>query len=151
MKGGLQKYKILAIVMVATGVLGIVLALATHGSVRDHIADTYRFTGEEAAPGNGSVKTKTYESDRSVGATTAAIVDKHKPADRRITEAGAFLRYREDVVSIVPAATGSRGSRILVDDEQGGYHRNYGYVGGYWGTYSGPAGSFRGGGPGAGK
>ena len=50
------------------------------------------------------------------------------------------------------AAEGRRaGSRILVDDEEGGYHRNYGYVGGFWGTYSGPAGSFRGGGPGAGK
>jgi hypothetical protein len=144
----MKAYKIIAIVMAAAGGLGLVAVLATHGSVREHIAKTYRFTGEEAAPGGAGTKTKTYASSKPVGATTAEIVDRYKPADRRITEAGAFLRYRDDVVSVVPAA---RGSRVLVDDEDGGYHRNYGYVGGFWGTYSGPAGSFRGGGPGSGK
>jgi hypothetical protein len=146
-----KAYRIIAIAMASLGVVGIVAALATHGSVRDHIAKTYRFTGDEAAPGGGRTKTKTYASATSVGATTADIVDTYKPADRRITAAGAFLRYSDDVVSIVPAASGGRGSRVLVDDEAGGYHRNYGYVGGFWGTYSGPAGSFRGGGPGTGK
>jgi hypothetical protein len=130
---------------------GIVAAFATHGSVREDIADTYRFTGEEAAPGGGATKTKTYASTKPVAATAAQIIDQHKPADRRTTEAGTFLRYRDDVVSVVPPARGQRGSRILVDDEAGGYHRNYGYVGGFWGTYSGPAGSFRGGGPGTAK
>jgi hypothetical protein len=147
----MKKWKILAIGMVATGVIGFVLAIATYGSVRDDIAKTYRFTGNEPAPGGKGKPTKTYASDQSVGATTKAIVEQHEPADRRLTEAGAFLRYREDVVSIVPPARGTRGSRVLVDDEEGGYHRNYGYVGGFWGTYSGPAGSFRGGGPGTGK
>jgi len=146
-----KTYKIIAIVMASVGVIGIVAAFATHGSVREDIADTYRFTGEEAAPGGGGTKTKTYASPKPIAATAADIIDEHKPADRRTTEAGTFLRYREDVVSVVPPARGQRGSRILVDDEAGGYHRNYGYVGGFWGTYSGPAGSFRGGGPGSGK
>ena len=150
MSGGPKKHMLIAIAMVAAGVVGLVATIATQRSVRDDIARTYRFTGTEAVAGGGA-PTKTYASDTSVGATTAQIIDKHKPADRRITEAGAFLRYRDDVVSVVPAAAGRRGSRILVDDEAGGYHRNYGYVGGFWGTYSGPAGSFRGGGPGTGK
>lgn len=147
----LRTYKIAAIVMASVGVLGIIAAVATHGNVRDHIAKAYRFTGEETAPGGAKTKTKTYASPKPIGRTAADIVDKHKPGDKRITEAGAFLRYRDDVVSVVPPARGQSGSRILVDDEAGGYHRNYGYVGGFWGTYSGPAGSFRGGGPGSGK
>jgi hypothetical protein len=147
----MRKHTIIAIAMASVGVIGIVAAIATHGNVRDHIAKTYRFTGEEPAPGGGKTKTKTYTSSKPVGRTAADIADAHKPADRRITESGAFLRYSDDVVSVVPAATGQSGSRILVDDEAGGYHRNYLFVGGFWGTYSGPAGSFRGGGPGSGK
>ena len=147
----MKRYTIVAIAMASVGVIGIVAAIATHGNVRDHIAATYRFTGEEPAPGGGKTKTKTYASSKPVGRTAADIADEHKPADRRITESGAFLRYSDDVVSIVPAAAGQSGSRILVDDEEGGYHRNYLFVGGFWGTYSGPAGSFRGGGPGTGK
>ncbi len=147
----LKTYRIVAIVMASVGVLGIVAAVATHGNVRDHVAKTYRSTGEEAPPGGGKTTTKTYVSSKPIGRTAADIADRHKPADKRITEAGAFLRYRDDVVSVVPPARGQSGSRILVDDEAGGYHRNYGYVGGFWGTYSGPAGAFRGGGPGSGK
>ena len=147
----MKGYKIVAIAMAVVGAGGLVATFATHGSVRDHIAKTYRSAGEEPAPGGGKTKTKTYVSPKSVSATAADIADKHKPADRRLSESGAFLRYSDDVVSVVPAASGQRGSRILVDDEAGGYHRNYGYVGGFWGTYSGPAGSFRGGGPGSGK
>jgi hypothetical protein len=103
-------------------------------------------------PGGGNGKpTLVYASTKSVSATAAEIIDKHKPADRRMTESGAFLRYRDDIVSVVPPPAGTRGSQILLDDEEGGYRNNYFFVGGFWGTYSGPAGSFRGGGPGAGK
>jgi hypothetical protein len=147
----MKRYTLIAIAMASVGLIGLVAAIATHGNVRDHIAKTYRFTGEEPVPGDGQKKTKTYASTKSVGRTAADIADKFKPADRRITESGAFLRYSDDVVSVVPAADGQGGSRILVDDEAGGYHRNYLFVGGFWGTYSGPAGAFRGGGPGTGK
>lgn len=145
---------IVAAVLAGAGVLGLIFTLTSHGSVRDHIAKTYRQVGTEKAPGqagSGRKDTLIYASPRSVTQTARDIADANKPADRRTTEAGAFLRYSDDVVSVVPPAQGTRGARILVDDEEGGYHRNYGYVGGYWGTYSGPAGAFRGGGPGAGK
>jgi hypothetical protein len=147
-------HAILAAVLAGAGVLGLIFTLTSHGSVRDHIAKTYRQVGTEKAPGkSGSDRKDTliYASNRSVTQTARDIADHNKPADRRTTEAGAFLRYSDDVVSVLPPAKGTRGSRILVDDEEGGYHRNYGYVGGFWGTYSGPAGAFRGGGPGVGK
>jgi len=150
----MRKHAIIASLLAGAGVLGLIFTLTSHGSVRDHIAKTYRQVGTEKAPGKaGSDRKDTviYASNRSVLQTARDIADHNKPADRRTTEAGAFLRYSDDVVSVVPPTAGTRGSRILVDDEEGGYHRNYGYVGGFWGTYSGPAGSFRGGGPGAGK
>jgi hypothetical protein len=150
----MSRHAIIAIVMAGAGALGLIFTLTSHSSVRDDIAKDYRQIGEEKAPGNDGPDRKAtliYASPKSVSRTAADIVDKHKPADRRTTEAGAFLRYSDDVVSVVPPAKGSTGSRIFVDDEEGGYHRNYFFVGGFWGTYSGPAGSFRGGGPGAGK
>ena len=150
----MNRYAIIAIATVVVGVVGLIATLATHRSVRDDIAKTYRSIGTRAPPGpaaEGRKRTLIYASSKSVSQTAQDIGDKHKPADRRTTEAGAFLRYRDDVVSVIPPPAGSAGSRILVDDEEGGYHRNYGYVGGFWGTYSGPAGSFRGGGPGTAK
>ena len=150
----MKRHAIIAILLAGAGVLGLFMTLSAHGSVRDHIAKTYRKAGTEPPPGgagNGRKETLVYTSPKSITSTAAEISDHNKPADRRTTEAGAFLRYSDDVVSIVPPSKGARGSRILVDDEEGGYHRNYGYVGGFWGTYSGPAGSFRGGGPGSGK
>jgi hypothetical protein len=149
-----KRHAVIALAMAGFGVLGLFWTLSSHGSVRDHIAKTYHQVGTEPPPGgagDGRKATLVYASPRSITQTASEISDANKPADRRTTEAGAFLRYRDDVVSIVPPATGARGSKILVDDEEGGYRRNYGYVGGFWGTYSGPAGSFRGGGPGTGK
>ncbi len=150
----MKGHAIVAIALAGAGVIGLIFTLATHRSVRDHIAQTYRPIGTEAPAGparEGRKRTQIYASSKSVSQTARDISDERKPADRRTTEAGAFLRYRDDVVSVVPPPAGSTGSRILVDDEAGGYYRNYGYVGGFWGTYSGPAGSFRGGGPGTGK
>jgi hypothetical protein len=147
-----KRHVVIALAMAGAGIAGLFFTLSSHGSVRDHIAKTYRQTGTEPVPGGGSGKpTLVYTSPKSITQTASDIIDHNKPADRRTTESGAFLRYSDDVVSIVPPLKGARGSRILVDDEEGGYRRNYGYVGGFWGTYSGPAGSFRGGGPGTGK
>jgi hypothetical protein len=148
-----RRHAILAIILAGGGVLGLIFTVVNHRGVREDVARDYRKVGTRPPPGGeGSGKpTLVYASAGSVSKTAAQIVGKHKPADRRTTESGAFLRYRDDVISVVPPPKGQRGSRILVDDEEGGYHRNYGYVGGFWGTYSGPAGSFRGGGPGSGK
>ena len=152
----MKRHAIIAIALASVGVLGLVFTLATHGSVREHIDKTYRKVGTEAPPGKqgeGRKRTQIYASTKSVSRTAREIGDEHKPADRRTAESGVFLRYSDDVVAVVPPPAGSKGqgSRILVDDEEGGYHRNFFFVGGFWGTFSGPAGSFRGGGPGAGK
>jgi hypothetical protein len=149
-----KRHAVIALVLAGAGAVGLFLTLSAHGSARDYIAKTYHRVGTEPPPGgagNGRKETLVYVSPKSVTQTAANISDHNKPADRRTTEAGAFLRYSDDVVSIVPPAKGARGARILVDDQEGGYRRNYGYVGGFWGTYSGPAGAFRGGGPGTGK
>jgi len=149
-----KRHAILAILLAGAGVVGLILVFTSHSSVRDDIAKTYRKVGTEKAPGKDGPQrkdTEIYASRKGVTQTARDISDEHKPADRRTTEAGAFLRYSDDIVSVVPPPQGSTGSRILVDDEEGGYNRNYFFVGGFWGTYSGPAGSFRGGGPGAGK
>ena len=50
-----------------------------------------------------------------------------------------------------PPPPGQAGSRIYVDDQRQGYNRWYPYIGGRWGTFSGPGETFRGGGPAAGK
>jgi hypothetical protein len=149
-----KRHAVIALLLAGAGVVGLILTLSAHGSVRDYIAKTYQPAGKEAPPGgagDGRKETLIYTSPKSVTQTAADISHHNKPADRRTTEAGAFLRYSDDVVSVVPPKGRTRGARILVDDEEGGYHRNYGYVGGFWGTYSGPAGAFRGGGPGSGK
>ncbi len=150
----MSRHAIIAIVMAGVGALGLIFTLTSHSSVREDIAKDYRKVGEEKPPGRDDPDRKPtliYASPKPVSRTASDIADKHKPADRRSAESGVFLRYEEDIVSVVPPAQGSTGSRILVDDEEGGYHRNFFFVGGFWGTYSGPAGSFRGGGPGAGK
>jgi hypothetical protein len=147
-----KRHVVIAIALAGLGVIGLIATFASHRSVREDIDKTYRQVGTRPPPeGSGGKPTLVYASGKSVTATAADIIAKHKPGDRRTTEAGAFLRYREDVVSVVPPPAGTRGSRILVDDEEGGYRNNYFFVGGFWGTYSGPAGAFRGGGPGVGK
>jgi hypothetical protein len=149
-----SRHAVIALAMAGAGVLGLIFTLTSHGSVRDDIAKSYRKIGTEKAPGRagpGRKDTQIYASSTSVTQTAHDISEQHKPADRRTTEAGAFLRYSDDVVSVVPPPKGSTGSRILVDDQEGGYNRDYFFVGGFWGTYSGAAGSFRGGGPGTGK
>jgi len=151
-----KRHVVIAIALAGAGVLGLIFTIASHSSVREDIDKTYTKVGTEQPPGKqgeGRKRTQIYSSTKSVTKTAKEISDKHKPADRRAAESGVFLRYSDDVVAVVPPPAGAKGerSRILVDDEEGGYHRNFFFVGGFWGTYSGPAGSFRGGGPGAGK
>ena len=150
----MSRHAIIAIVMAGAGALGLIFTLTSHSSLRETIAKDYRQIGTEMAPCNPGPDRKDtliYASPKPISQTARDISEKHKPADRRTTEAGSFLRYSDDVVSVVPPTAGQRGSRILVDDEQGGYHRNYFFVGGCGGTYSGPGSSVRGGGPASGK
>lgn len=146
----MSRHALIALALSAAGILGLVFTLTTHGSVRDAIKERYRFVGTEAVQGDKD-RTLVYASSKPVTATAREISDAHHPADRRTTESGTFLRYRHDIVSVLsdPASRGR--SRVLVDDEDTGYRRNYLFLGGFWGTYSGRGESFRGGGPGAGK
>jgi hypothetical protein len=145
-----SRHALIALGLAGAGILGLVFTLSTHGSVRDGIKERYRFVGTEAVQGDKD-RTLVYASSKPVTATTKDISDSFKPADRRSTEAGTFLRYSKDIVSVLPDPSSRGRSRVLVDDEDTGYRRNYLFLGGFWGTYSGRGESFRGGGPGAGK
>jgi hypothetical protein len=142
------KVKLLA----ALGAAGIGLAallgvlFGTRGSVRDHIAGKYQ---RVAAESQG--RSVVYTSTQPPGAVAKSIAGAWKPAERINDPGGSFLRYRSAIVAITAAAAGQAGSRIYVDDQRQGYNRWYPYIGGRWGTFSGPGETFRGGGPAAGK
>lgn len=146
----MSRHALIAIALTGAGVLGLFFTLSTHGSVRDGIKQKYRFVGTEAVAGDKD-RTLVYASSHPVTATAKEISDANHPADRRTTESGTFLRYSHDIVSVLPDTKARGRSRVLVDDEDTGYRRNYLFLGGFWGTYSGRGESFRGGGPGAGK
>ena len=119
------------------------LVFGTSSGVRGYLDDHYRRAGTEAG---GS---RVYTSPASPARVAAAISGARKPAERINDPGGYFLRYQNNIVAVTNDGTG--GSRIHLDDEGRGYARWYPYVGGRWGTFSGPAEGFRGGGPGAGK
>ena len=143
----MKRHTLIALALTGAGVVGLVLAFTTWGGVREHIRDTYVRTGTEQVP-NDDDPTEVFASEQSVSQTADDIGGQFEPADRRVTPAGVFLRYKDDIVSIVQR---DEGTRILLDDEDTGYRRGFVYLGGWWGTYSGRAEGFRGGGPGGGK
>ena len=135
-----------AVVLTVVGALALsAVILGSRGTLRDHLRENYTLV--RTTDGGRSIE---YTSDRKPSAVAASIADEWKPAERLADPSGYFLRYRNDIVAVTSATEGG-GSRIFVDEERRGYTRWYPYVGGYWGTYSGPAEGFRGGGPGAGK
>lgn len=146
----MSRHALVAIALTGAGVLGLFFTLTTHGSVRDSIKQKYRYVGTEAVAGDKD-RSLVYASAHPVTTTAKEISDANHPADRRTTESGTFLRYSHDIVSVLPDPKARGHSRVLVDDEDTGYRRNYLFLGGFWGTYSGRGESFRGGGPGAGK
>lgn len=134
-----------AVVLVVVGALAMTgVVLSTRGSLREHVKE--RYTLVSSTEGGRSLE---YKADGAPSAVAASIAGAWKPAERLADPSGHFLRYRNDIVAVTAAEGG--GSRIFVDEERRGYTRWYPYIGGYWGTYSGPGEGFRGGGPGAGK
>jgi hypothetical protein len=123
------------------GLVGIVIALLGGTSITSYIKHHYHYVGRSSGA-------QVYSSSQSVVATAHDLINHDDPGDRRTTESGVFLRYPRTFVAVLPSGSGSR---IEVANQNAGYTMFYNYVGGYWGTYSGPAASFRGGGPGAGK
>lgn len=134
------------LVVALLGVVALVALFTSSGSPRKHIASTYQQVADTDLNDRDS---RTYTSPERPGTVANDIAAKWKPAQRLNDPAGYFLRYSDTFVAVTAGPNG-QGSTIYVDDEDRGYNRWYGYVGGYWGTYSG-GGGFRGGGPGAGK
>ena len=139
---------VVACILSGIGLLGLaVIAFGSQG-IREHVKSNYKFVGTEAIP-NDNDKALVYTSTKPPSKTAADIIDAVKPGDKLVTDAGVFLRYKDDIVAITPQSGG--GSQIQVEDEDSGYRHHFLYVGGWWGTYSGRGEGFRGGGPGAGK
>jgi hypothetical protein len=132
-----------AVALLVLGGGGLAALLLTAGSVRGWVGERYTRVSSETG-GRGVV----YSSPKRPSVVAAEIADRWKPAQRLNDPSGVFLRYSDAVVAVTSSGGGSR---IHVDDPSRGYARWFPYLGGYWGTYSGPAETFRGGGPGAGK
>lgn len=113
-----------------------------NASVRDWVAGKYEKRTDEGPA-------RVYHANGVPSAVAKEIADARPPAERRVTTSGVFLRYRSDMVGVLPDAAG--GSRVLITNERNGYAYFFPYIGGYWGTYSGTGDTFRGGGPGGGK
>lgn len=143
----MRLHALIAAAISGAGILGLVLLLTGSNSVRDTVRDKYRAAGQERVRG-GDRPTDVFTSTKPPTRVAKEIAKVNKPADRRVAQSGIFLRYSKDNVAVVPSG---RGSRIYLDDAKTGYIRNYGYIGGWWGSYSGPGEAFRGGGPGSGK
>ena len=141
--------RLLAISLVALGLLGIAGLFARSESVEGWLGSECRRAGSERDP-NGN-RADRYACDRPASVVAAALADAHKPADRRSTPEGHFLRYADDMVGIVPDPDDTSRSTAYLSDERRGYGFFFPFVGGFWGSYTGPGERFRGGGPAAGK
>ncbi len=129
-----------AIALIVVGVFGLIFTLARTGSARSYVEDHYKKAGER----NG---VRIFTSTDPPAKVAKDIQKAHKAADRRVTPEGIFLRYRKDFIGVLAQG---RGSRIELANEKRGYAAFFPFVGGYWGSFSGPGESFRGGGPGGG-
>lgn len=137
----------LGLVVALVGIVLVGVALAQgRQSVRDFLGD--RCTPAGVQRDERGRKADAFRCRERPAKLAAALTDRHEPADRRTTPEGIFLRYRNDMVAVLGQGGGSR---ALVARERDGYGFFFPFVGGWWGTYGGPAETFRGGGPGAGK
>ena len=137
-----------AVALIGAGVLGLFWIFGPHESVRDYLDESCRSIGVATDP-NGN-RARRYDCPRPPREMVGALREAHKPADTRTTASGTFLRYSNHMVGITAGEPPSRSTAYLAD-ERGGYAFFFPYVGGFWGTYRGPAESFRGGGPAGGK
>ncbi|MER7440100.1 DUF4247 domain-containing protein [Micromonospora avicenniae] len=113
-------------------------SFSPRGYVEDHYKrDAGRDIGREAVA---------YTSAGTPSRVAKEITDAWQPADQYVDGSGVYLRYDDDSVVILPAATGSV---ILLENLRTAYPRYHSTVGSYWGW--GRGSTVRGGGPGAGK
>ncbi len=139
---------LVAVALIGVGALGLFWIFGPHESVRDYLDSSCRHTGITTDP-NGN-RARRYDCPKPLREMAEALRKAHKPADQRTTTSGTFLRYSNDMVGITAGESPSRSTAYLAD-ERSGYAFFFPYVGGFWGTYRGPAESFRGGGPAGGK
>lgn len=137
---------ILGLVLAGVGAIAffVLLAFTATQSPRDYLGDQYSLVSSQ-----DSGRSREYTSPQAPSDVVRSISERWPPADRVNDTAGYFLRYRNDIVAVLPDGAG--GSRIYVDDEEEGYRHWHGHVGGYWGTYTSRSEDGRGGGPGTGK
>lgn len=127
---------------VLLGLAAIIGSIASSTSAASYIKSHYRHVGADQGA-------QIYLSPKSITQTVQDISNADSPGDRRTTESGVFLRYPNSMVAVLVNRGG--GSKVEIADQRTGYTHFYGYIGGFWGSYTGPAGAFRGGGPGTGK
>ena len=139
---------LVAMALIGVGALGLFWIFGSRGSVRDYLDQSCRHTGIATDP-NGN-RARRYDCPKPPKEMVAALRQAHKPADSRTTTSGTFLRYADDMVGITGGRPPSHSNAYLAD-ERSGYAFFFPYVGGFWGTYRGPAEGFRGGGPAGGK
>ncbi len=133
--------------MASIAIASLVLAgCGLSADPKGYVADKYAPASTKTSFEQGS---SVYTSPKPPAAVARDLIKHRKPAEKRLTPSGWYLRYSKWIIAIHGAEGG--GSRILVDRQSRGYRRHYGGVGGWWGTSSGRAESFRGGGPGVGK
>ncbi|MGE4427115.1 MAG: DUF4247 domain-containing protein [Solirubrobacteraceae bacterium] len=137
------------LLLIGGGVVAILALLAVvgafasvGGNVEKHIKSEYRAAGTDQGA-------RLYTSDKRIDEVVDDIADAWKPADRLTDPGGVFLRYADQIVAVRPRKPS--GTDITVDDASRSYARWFPFVGGWFGTYSGRAEGFRGGGPGSGK
>jgi hypothetical protein len=139
----------LAIGLVLLGLLGIVGIFACNESVEGWLSSECERSGTERDP-NGN-RAERFRCPKPASRIAADLAEAHKPADRRSTPEGHFLRYADDMVGIVSDPDDAERSIAYISDERRGYGFFFPFVGGFWGSYTGPGERFRGGGPGGGK
>ena len=161
-----------ALVLVVLGLVGIGGIFACSSSVESWLADhCTKGRMERDAQGH---RAQAWSCKGTPSKVASQLSKAHKPAERRSTPEGHFLRYRDRMIGVlsantasasaggaagasggtVRAAIGSGGdarTKILDARERDGYGYFNPYVGGWWGSYGGRGESFRGGGPAAGK
>lgn len=137
-----------AVALVGLGVAGLFWVFGSRDSVRGYLDNTCRYGGVARDPGNH--RARQYDCPKPPKEMIVSLRKAHKPADQRVTTAGTFLRYSNDMVGITAADKPDRSTAYLAD-ERGGYGFFFPFVGGFWGSYRGPAEGFRGGGPAGGK
>ena len=133
-------------VLAVLGLVGIVSLFAGSGSVEGFLGKRCDRGRVETDP-NGN-RAKTWRCRQAPSRLASSLSKAHKPADRRSTPQGHFLRYRNQMVGITPEG---RGSKVYAANERAGYGFFLPFVGGWWGTGGGAGEGFRGGGPAGGK